>query len=152
MVGIANVAPTSDDRSASRSQWLIGPELALGQITDWGLFGVRAKHLTSIYGLGDQRVDYRTNETTLDLFFAYALGNAWQIESNPVILYDWEAVSGNKWTVPVGLGVSKTVMLGGMPMKLGLEVQKHVASADRFGPDWLISFNLTPVISTRLLD
>ena len=151
MVGIANALPTSDDQSARRGQWLIGPELALGQVTSWGLFGARAKHLTNIDGTGEQEVDYDTNETTLELFFAYGLGNGWQIESNPVILYDWEAVSDNEWNIPVGLGVSKTMMVGKMPMKFGLELQKFVVSTDRFGPDWQINFNLTPVMSSKLL-
>ena len=151
MVGIANVAPTSDDQSARRGHWLIGPELALGQVTSWGLYGARAKHLTNIDGTGEQEVDYDTNETTLELFFAYGLGSGWQIESNPVILYDWEAVSGNEWNIPVALGVSKTMMLGNTPMKLALELQKFVVSTDRFGPEWQISFNLTPVISRKLL-
>ncbi len=150
--GIANVAPTSDDRSAMRRQWLIGPELALGRMTSWGLYGMRAKHLTDIWtGSDPQDVDFNTNETTLKLFFAYSLGNGWQIEANPVILYDWEAVSGNEWTVPVGAGVSKTFMLGKAPVKLGVEIQNHVVSPDRFGPEWLVNLNLTPVISTRLL-
>lgn len=151
MVGIANVLPTSDDQSARRGHWLIGPELALGQVTSWGLFGARAKHLTSIDGTGEQEVDYDTNETTLELFFAYGLGSGWQIESNPVILYDWEGVSGNEWNIPVALGVSKTMMLGNTPMKLGLEIQKFIVSTDRFGPDWQIILNLTPVMSSKLL-
>jgi hypothetical protein len=152
MFGIANVAPTSDDRSAMRRQWLIGPELALGRMTSWGLYGMRAKHLTDIWsGNTPQGVDFNTNETTLKLFFAYSLGNGWLIEANPVILYDWEAVSGNEWTVPVGAGLSRTFMLGKVPVKLGLEIQNHIVSPDRFGPELLVNLNLTPVISTRLL-
>lgn len=149
MFGIANVAPTSEDQSARRGQWLIGPEISLGQVTSWGLFGLRAKHLTNIAGEGEQEVDFDTNETTLKLFFSYGLGNGWLIESNPVILYDWEAVSGNEWTVPVGAGVSKTMMLGRVPMKLGFELQKYVVSPDRFGPDWLFKLSFTPVISSK---
>ena len=152
MIGVANVAPTSDDQSAMRKQWLIGPEFAIGKLTDWGLYGVRAKHLTAIWsGDSEQNIEYDTNETTLKLFFAYSLGNGWQIEANPTILYDWEAVSGNEWTVPVGAGVSKTFMLGSIPLQLGLEAQRHVVSPDRFGPDWLVNLNVTPVLSTRLL-
>jgi hypothetical protein len=152
MFSIANVAPTSDDRSAMRRQWLLGPELALGRTTSWGLYGIRAKHLTDIWsGSNPQDVEFDTNETTLKLFFAYSLGNGWLLEANPVILYDWEAVSGNEWTVPVGAGLSKTFMLGKVPVKLGLEIQNHIVSPDRFGPEWLVNLNLTPIISTRLL-
>jgi hypothetical protein len=152
MFSIANVAPTSDDRSAMRRQWLFGPELALGRMTSWGLYGMRAKHLTNIWsGSNPQDVEFDTNETTLKLFFAYSLGNGWLIEANPTILYDWEAVSGNEWTVPVGAGLSRTFMLGNVPVKLGVEIQNNIVSPDRFGPEWLVNLNLTPVFSTRLL-
>ena len=151
MFGIVITAPTSEDRSARRAQWLVGPEIALGRTTRWGLYGVRAQHLTDISGEGKQEVDLDTNETTLRLSFAYALGNGWQIESNPVISYDWEAVSDNKWTVPVGAGVSKTVLLGSVPMKMAVELHNYVVSPDRFGPEWLLRFAVTPVFSSKLL-
>lgn len=146
MFGIANVAPTSEDGSAKRGQWLIGPEVALGRMADWGLFSVRAKHLTSIYGSGDHLVEeLDTNETTLEVRFAYALGNGWQIESNPVILYDWEALSGNKWIVPIGAGLSRTFGVGRFPMKLGFELQHFVVTPDRFGPEWLLNVKFAPI-------
>lgn len=153
MLGIAIVFPTSEDQSARRGQWLLGPELTIGRVTSRGLFGVTAKHLADISGQGVQEVGYLpTNETTLDLFFAYSLGNGWQIESNPTILYDWEAVSGNEWTVPIGGGASRTIMLGRVPMKLGFQLQYFVVSPDRFGPEWLLRFSFTPVLSTRLIE
>lgn len=154
MFGLSNVLPISEDRSASRQQWLIGPDIALGQVTSWGLYGARAKHLTSIsepqvHIYGGEPWD--TNETTLQLFFAYALGNGWQIESSPVILYDWEALPGNEWLVPIGAGVSKTMKLGRTPIKLGFDIQKYVVTPDRFGPDWRVTVSLTPVLSSKLL-
>jgi hypothetical protein len=41
----------------------------------------------------------------------YNLPNAWTIHYNNIISYDWNASSGNEWTVPLGLGVSKTFAL-----------------------------------------
>jgi hypothetical protein len=153
LLGFASVWPSSDDGSTERKQWLFGPEFALGQVTSWGLFGARAKHLTTIAGEGlyDGEGQWDTNETSLKIFFAYALGNGWQIESNPTILYDWEAVSGNEWTVPIGAGVSRTIMLGNVPMKLAFDIRNFVVSPDRFGPEWLFTLSFTPVISTKLL-
>jgi len=150
-VGLVGVANTNEDKSARRGQWLIGPEIMLGRVTTWGIYGLRAQHLTNISGEGEQEIDFDTNETTLKLFFAYSLGNGWQVESNPVILYDWEAVGGNEWYVPVGAGISKTMRIGRLPMKLGIEVQRFVVSPERFGQEWLIRFNVTPVMSARLL-
>ena len=48
----------------------------------------------------------------------YNIGdNGWTVHYNNTILYDWNASSGNEWTVPLGLGVRKTFAVG----KLGIE-------------------------------
>ena len=148
MFGLAFVLPNSEDGSAARQQWLVGPDIALGQVRNWGLFGARVKHLTNI---GEETHQWVTSETSAQVLFAYALGNGWQIESNPIILYDWNAVSGNEWTVPIGMGVSRTIMLGRVPTKLTFDIQNYVVSPDRFGPEWQFTFSLTPVLSTKLL-
>jgi hypothetical protein len=147
MIGLASVFQTSTDAESSRRQYLLGPEFAFGKVMGRGLIGARAKHVTDVFS--DR--PWNTNETTVKMFFAYGLGNGWQIESNPIIRYDWEAVSGNEWLVPIGVGVSKTTRLGGIPLKMAVEIQKFAVSADRFGPEWLLGFNFTPVISTKLL-
>ena len=151
MFGLASVFPTSSDGTASRGQYLLGPEIALGKVTNWGQIGAQAKHLINI-GNDDNYDPWDTKETTVKIFFAYGLGNGWQIESNPIILYDWEAVSGNEWLVPIGAGISKTILLGSLPLKMGFEIQKFVVSPDRFGPDWFLRVSFTPVISTKLLN
>ena len=89
---------------------------------------------------------FNTNETSIDLFFAYGLGNGWQIISKPTILYDWEADSGNELLLPLGGGVAKTTRLGKVPVKLEMEIQNYIVSPDRFGPECLLTFSVTPVI------
>jgi hypothetical protein len=142
MYGIVSVLPTSQDISASRDQWLLGPEVAFGKSADWGVIGGWVKHLTDITG-GNS---INTNETSLKLFFAYGLGNGWQIISNPVITYDWEAVSGEELSLPIGGGFAKTTRIGRMPYKLAFEIHNYVASADRLAPEWLLTLSFTPVI------
>jgi hypothetical protein len=79
--------------------------------------------------------------------FAYGLGNGWQVFSNPTISYDWAADSGNKLLLPIGAGISKTLRIGRVPLKLAFEIQKFVESPEQFGPDWLFTFSFTPVIA-----
>jgi len=143
MYGIAAVLPSSQDISASRDQFLLGPEVALGKSADWGVLGGWLTHLTDVTGDSD----FSTNETSLKVFFAYGLGNGWQIVSNPTILYDWEADSGNELLLPIGGGFAKTTWIGSTPVKLAFELHHYIESAERFGPEWLLTFNLTPVIS-----
>ena len=141
MYGIATVFPVSQDISASRDQWLLGPEVAFGKSADWGIAGARVAHLTDITGGNG----ISTNETTVKVFFAYGLGNGWQLISNPRITYDWEAVSGEELSLPIGGGVSKTTRFGRMPFNMAFEVQSYVVNADRFAPKWLFTFSVTPV-------
>jgi hypothetical protein len=142
MFGIAAVLPTSQDLSQSIDQYQFGPEIALGKVTDWGLYGAWFKHLTRVSG----EDAWDTNMTSLEVFFAYGLGNGWQVFSNPVIQYDWEGDTDNKLFLPIGGGISKTTSIGRMPIKFGFEIQKYVVSPDSIGPDWLFTFSLTPVI------
>ena len=142
MYGIAGVFSSSQNISGSRNQTLLGPEVAFGKSTDWGVVGAWMKHLVDVAG----EESFNTNETTLDLFFSYGLGNGWQIISNPTILFDWEADSGNELLLPLGGGVAKTIRWGNTPVRMEFEVQNYLVNMDRFGPKWLLSFSITPVI------
>ncbi|NTW87822.1 MAG: hypothetical protein HGB26_01575 [Desulfobulbaceae bacterium] len=62
--------------------------------------------------------------------------------------YDWESEA---WTILLNLNTSKTVMFGTLPVKLELEANYYVEQPDAFGPEWMISFNISPVI-TNFLD
>ena len=143
--GLVSVLPTSQDRSSSREQWLLGPEISVSKQHPWGMLGVRASHLTRISG--EDRWD--TNETQFEFSFAYALGNHWQFISNPTVLYDWEADSGNELLLPVAAGVARMFNVGGMPMRMAAQAHYYVVSPDRFGPEWLFQLRFSPVFATR---
>ncbi len=147
MYGIATVLPTNQDLTAGKDHWSLGPEVAFGKQADWGVIGAWATHLTRL--TGEKSVD--TNETTVKIFFAYGLGNGWQVVSNPKITYDWEAVKGDKLLLPVGGGIAKTTRIGQAPLRFSLEAQYFVVSPDRFGTEWLITLNVTPVLSGWLM-
>ena len=153
-LGLAIVFPTSEDGTAKRGQYLLGPEFVFGKVASWGLYGAKLKHLEGIGEGGNEYDDgflWDTSETTAEIFFAYAMGNGWQIELNPTILYDWEALDDHEWTIPIGVGVSKTMRLGRVPIKFGVDLEKFLVSPDRLGPDWRITLSITPVLSTKLL-
>ena len=82
----------------------------------------------------------------LRYFWYYDLGNMWQIGASPNITANWEADRDNRWTVPLGVGVTKTVMIGRLPIRFGLEVQKTVVQPDAFSMDWNLRFVMIPVI------
>jgi len=146
--GVAGVLPTTSDTSNGRQQFILGPAVNIGKMTDWGVYGVLVSHIIDLVEKRDKGTP-DTTQTTLQAYFSYDLGRGWQLISNPVITYDWEADSGNKLNLPLGGGIAKTFKIGKVPLRLTAEVQYFVASTDRFGPDRLYKFSLSPIMPSK---
>ena len=145
-VGAAGTLPTATTSDVAGKQWRLGPELFGGIIREWGLVGALVNNQWNIGGWDDDSYSVMTAQ----YFYAYGLGKGWQISSSPTITYDWNADSDQAWTVPVGLGVSKTTVLGGKPWKFAFQVQYYLEQPDAFGPQWLFKFTMTPVVQNKL--
>ena len=81
------------------------------------------------------------SERLLQPFVNYKIGDGWYLSSAPIITADWEAISGNTWTVPVGGGVGKLFRLGKLPINTQLQAYSNVEKPD-FGPDWQLRFQV----------
>ena len=60
---------------------------------------------------------------------------------SPVMTANWEADSGQKWTVPLGLGIGQIVTLGKIPTNLQFAAYYNVARPD-FAARWQIRAQL----------
>jgi hypothetical protein len=76
----------------------------------------------------------------------WSLPDAWQVGFNPTITYNNETRSGDKWSVPIGMGAAKTIKFGKLPIKFQFSVEKHVIRQDDFGADVVFRLNIIPVI------
>ena len=146
--GLAGILPTTSDTSNGRQQLILGPAVNIGKMADWGVYGVLFSHIIDVAEKRDKGTP-DTTQTTLQGYFSYDLGRGWQLISNPVVTYDWEGDSGNKLNLPLGGGIAKTFKIGKVPLRLTAEAQYFVASTDRFGPDWLYKFSLSPIIPSK---
>jgi len=146
-IGMAGTLPSATDDDIGGEQWRLGPEFFGGIIRDWGLVGALVNNQWDVGGSND--VNYSV--MTAQYFYAYGLGKGWQFASSPVITYDSEAVSGQRWTVPLGIGIAKTTTLGGTHWKFQGQLQYYVEQPDAFGPDWLFKFTFTPVVKNPFL-
>ena len=115
----------------------------IGVIKKWGAAGVLVNHQWDVAG----EDDFDTSITGGQYFYAINLGNAWQIAAGPGWSYNHEATSGNEWTLPLGIGLAKTAILGGRPWKFQVQYWNYVKSPDAFGPEHLVRFTVTPVIN-----
>jgi hypothetical protein len=142
MGGLAATLPTATSGALGLDQWLLGPEAAVAMVGKWGVAGVLVSHQWDIAG----EDDYDTSITGGQYFYAFNLSDGWQINSSPTFSYNHEASSSNKWAFPLGIGASKTSILGGRPWKFGLQYWHYIKSPDNFGPDYQLRFSVSPVV------
>jgi hypothetical protein len=146
--GLTGILPWSSDTTNAKQQTMLGPVINIGKMAEWGEYGALFSHVVDVdEKAGKDTPD--TSTTTIEAYFGYGLGNGWQLVSNPVISYDWQADSGNKLALPLGGGVAKTTRIGKMPLRMAAELYNYVESTDRFGPEWLFKLSLTPVLPNK---
>jgi hypothetical protein len=141
--GLVSTLPTATDSRLGPDRWLLGPELLIGKLTKKYVIGVFPNHQWDIAGPGDANISL----TTVQLFGTYLPGGGWNVGTAPIMSYDHKA---NQWTIPINFTFGKTVILSERPWKLSMEINYFPERADAFGPEWLIGFNVAPVVENAL--
>ena len=62
----------------------------------------------------------------MQYFINYNYPSGWYLTSAPIITANWEADSGNQWTVPFGGGVGKVFAIGRQPLNINTQVFYNV--------------------------
>lgn len=137
---------SSDALGQGKNQ--VGPAAMLLNIGKHWTTGVVVQHWWSVSG-DDDRAD--TSQTDLQYIMRRALPGGWSIGMGPTVTYDWEAPSGEQLTFPIGLGITKTVKWGKMPIKMRLEPQYSIIKPDSLGTTWNIRLQFTPVIKSPFM-
>lgn len=64
-----------------------------------------------------------------------------RVTSVPVINADWQAPSGQKWTVPIGASIGRFARFGEMPVSVQAGYYYNIERPDG-GSDWALRFQL----------
>ena len=142
-VGPTFIFPTNKRDDLSGRKYAIGPAAVGLFITDKWVVGLFPQYWWSYSGTDNRR---EVSEANIQYFMWRSLGGGWQIGMSPNITYDRKADGPNAWTVPIGLGVSRVLHFGSMPVKIALEGQAMVVHPDDLGSRWNIRFTITPVL------
>jgi len=148
--GPVTLFPSATDDDLGQDQWAMGPAVVLGYKTKKATFGVFPNYFWKIGSSGQDDDTPDISQGSLLYFFNYMLPNAWQIGFNPTITYNDKAKSDNRWNVPVGLYVGKTVKFGKLPFNIKAGVEYSVVSPDAFGQRAQFRFQITPVIQSLI--
>ena len=139
--------PSATNDALGANQYSIGPAVVVGYKTKKWTAALFPNYFFGVGSTSDRTPNQlTTSKLSLLYAFTYNLPDAWQIGLNPTISYNNKASSGNKWDVPVGLFVAKTILLGRVPFKIQAGLEYSVVSPDSFGKRAEFRFVLTPVI------
>jgi hypothetical protein len=148
LMGAGPVAlfPTATDDELGENQWALGPAVVFGYKTKKATIGVFPNYFKKIGSSGQNDDQRDVNKGSMLYFVNYMLGDAWQVGMNPTITYNHNTDSSDKWSVPVGGYVGKTIVLGKLPVNIKVGGEYSVVSPDTFGQRYQFRFQITPVI------
>ncbi len=133
-VGAIAQLPTHSDSELGNNNWGLGPTavvLRLEKDNPW-VYGML---INNVWSLGTSSNAPSYNNFLFQPFVNYNLPGGTYINSVPIITANWDASSGNQWTVPLGAGVGHIFHLGRLPMNTQVGVYYNVVRPDN-GPTW----------------
>ena len=136
-VGPVFLLPTATDDVLGSDKWGFGPSVVFLSMPKNWVIGSLFSNVWSFAGSGDQDV----NLFTWQYFVNYNFPGGWYLTTSPVITANWEADSGNKWTVPFGGGFGKIFRIGKQAMNTQLQAFYNVEKPDS-GAEWTLRFQL----------
>jgi hypothetical protein len=136
--------PTTTDPVLGAGKWQAGPTaVALQQTGPW-TYGALVNHLWSFADTGDIDRD-DVSKSFVQPFLAFTTRTAVTYSLNVEGVYDWEVETGEKWTAPLNLSISKVTKLGPFPFSLAAGGGVYVAHPD-IGPEWKLRTVFTLIL------
>ncbi len=137
-VGPVFLFPTATDNVLGADKWGLGPSAVLLTMPGNFVMGALVSNLWSYAG-SDNRGQVRFFFS--QPFINYNMPKGWYLVSSPIITANWEANSGQKWTVPLGGGFGKIFRIGPQPMNASIQGFYHADKQDVLD-DWAMRVQL----------
>jgi len=137
-VGPALVFPTATDDVLGAGKFSAGPSVVVLTMPGQWVIGGLASNVWSVAG-NDERAD--VNFFLGQYFINYNYPSGWYLTSAPIMTADWEADSGERWTVPLGGGIGKLFRIGRQPINANTQVFYNVVTPTN-GAKWQWRFQV----------
>ena len=134
-VGPAVLLPTNTDKRLGADEWGAGPSVVLLTMPGHWVIGTLVSNIWDIDG------NTPINRLTWQYFINYNFSGGWYLTSSPIMTANWEAESGEEWTVPVGGGFGRIFRIGKQPINAQLQYFQNLENPDNTG-DWSIRAQL----------
>jgi hypothetical protein len=128
-VGPAIQLPTTSNSRLGADEWGVGASfVALTMPGRWVLGGL----VSNVWGISEDPGN-DVNVFTFQPFVNYNFDKGWYFTFAPIISANWEASSGQKWTVPLGAGFGKIFKIGSQSMNAQVHYYYNVEKPDVVG-------------------
>jgi hypothetical protein len=131
--------PTSTVTGAATGAWGLGPAVVVASMRGRWVLGAL---LTQTWTMAHADTYTEINQLLFQPFVNYNFGQGWALSFSPVVTAKWNAKSGEQWTVPLGLGITRTTVFDGRPMSLGVQYYNNV-ERPQGTPGQLIRFSIS---------
>jgi len=135
-VGPVISIPTSTDIQVGPGEWAAGPSVVMLRMPGSWVVGVLASNIWSF----DSDADI--NFFFSQIFVNYNMKDGWFLTSAPIITANWEAESGQKWTIPIGGGGGRVFKMGKQAVNSSAQIFYNVEKPVLQG-DWIFRFQFT---------
>lgn len=130
------ILPTSTDIQVGPGEWAAGPSVVFLTTPGSWVTGVLLSNFWSFDS------DANINFFSSQIFANYNMDKGWFLTSQPIFTANWEAPSGDQWTVPIGGGVGRVYKIGKQPVNTILQAYYNIDKPD-FGADWQLRIQFT---------
>lgn len=128
-VGPVVQLPTTSNSRLGKDEWGAGASaVALTMPGRWVVGGL----VSNVWGI-DEDPGNDINLFTFQPFVNYNFDDGWYVTFSPIVTANWEASSGEKWTVPLGGGVGKIFKIGSQAMNAQVHYYYNVEKPDLVG-------------------
>jgi hypothetical protein len=132
-------APTATDSALGSNVWGGGPTIVALTMTGPWVIGGLANNIWSAGGDGLNRYNTLTIQPFVNYNFPESPGT--YLSFSPLVTANWEAKSGQQWTVPVGLALGQILRLGQQPVNAQLGAYYNAIRPD-IGPEWQLRLQI----------
>ena len=119
--------PTATAAPAETGTWAAGATGVVVKSTGPFVLGGLISQLWPLHDAGEEP---ETDLLTLQPFVNFNLGHGWAMSFSPLMTANWDAEEGNEWTVPLGMGLTRTTVFNRRPMNLGVTYYYDVERPD----------------------
>jgi hypothetical protein len=122
--------PTATNDLVKSGDWAAGPAVVIVMMPGhWVLGGL----VTQLWTFAPDDTGPHINQMVIQPAVNYNLAEGWSLAFSPIITANWSAPPGEKWTVPLGAGVSKVTSIGRQPVSLTLAYYNNVTKPSNVG-------------------